>query len=420
MLPASPISTPRGLGRCTPRQLIASPAMGLGHRHHTEYLLCCLRGCTTMHLTDSLLRRLGGYIVVHLADSLAQWLGRCSPHRLVASLARGIRCHPPRRVITSSPRWLHRRAPRSLVTLSPRGLHRRAPRWLAASSARGMGHRLPRWLVASPARGLGRCPHCRLVASLARGLGYRPPRSVITSLPQGLHCRVPRWHAASPARGLHRCAPRRISTSSPWGCIAVRIADSLLHRLEAGSSPASPTCCFVDSGRLRHRLVNSGPQTFKLIVSQVNLNLGGYTQWMQRRNKIALKSIKQSINMIHFWSLESITLKNWLEHPLGAPSLDPIDAKVEQSCTQNKAYNSQKTWLIFGVSSQLPSKIGLSLRGLWEIDICRVLMSTETQFWLTRGQPRTGDAVLTCLRPTSDGCCSSDSFEANLGREKQF
>jgi hypothetical protein len=111
--------------------------------------------------------------------------------------------------------------------------------------------------------------------------------------------------------------------------------------------------------------------------------------------------------------------KNWLEHPLGAPAVDPIDAKAEQSCTQ-KAYNSKKTWLIFGVSSQLPSKIGLSLRGLWEIDIPRVLMSTETQFWLARGQPQTGDVVPTCLRPTSDWSCRSDSSEANLGREKQF
>jgi hypothetical protein len=81
--------------------------------------------------------------------------------------------------------------------------------------------------------------------------------------------------------------------------------------------------------------------TFKLIVSQVSLKLGGYTHWVHTQN------IRQSNNMVHFWSLEPITLK-----------------------------------------------IGLSLGGLWEIDIPQILTSTETLFCLTRGQPQTGDTVL--------------------------
>jgi hypothetical protein len=118
-----------------------------------------------------------------------------------------------------------------------------------------------------------------------------------------------------------------------------------------------------------------------LIVSQVNLKLRGYThlvhlrctQWMQKQNKAALKSIRQSNSMIHFWSLEPITLK-----------------------------------------------IDLSLRGLWEIDIPRVLTSTKTLFCLARGQPQTGDTVPSCPSPTSDERCSSISPEANLGRAMLF
>jgi hypothetical protein len=38
---------------------------------------------------------------------------------------------------------------------------------------------------------------------------------------------------------------------------------------------------------------------------------------------------------------------------------------------------------------------------------------------ITRGQPRTGDAVMTCPRPTSDRRHSHGSLEANLGLEMQ-
>jgi hypothetical protein len=46
-----------------------------------------------------------------------------------------------------------------------------------------------------------------------------------------------------------------------------------------------------------------------------------------------------------------------------------------------------------------------------------VLMSTETQFRLVRGWPRTRDAVPTRSRPTSDGRRNPDLPEANVKRE---
>jgi hypothetical protein len=41
----------------------------------------------------------------------------------------------------------------------------------------------------------------------------------------------------------------------------------------------------------------------------------------------------------------------------------------------------------------------------------------ETQSRLTRGQPRTGDAIITHPRTTSGERCSHDSPETNLGRQ---
>jgi hypothetical protein len=54
-----------------------------------------------------------------------------------------------------------------------------------------------------------------------------------------------------------------------------------------------------------------------------------------------------------------------------------MDTTVKQNDLR-KSWKKHWTSFIFRVSSQLLSKVGLSLGGLWGIDIPRVLMDTKT------------------------------------------
>jgi hypothetical protein len=97
-----------------------------------------------------------------------------------------------------------------------------------------------------------------------------------------------------------------------------------LHRLgfsrSGFSQPGFNQANHIQYGKVKP-LKSKIVKTFKLIDAQINSKLKGYThcvhlqctQWIQRQNKVALKSIKQSNSTIRFWSLEPIILKNWLE-----------------------------------------------------------------------------------------------------------
>jgi hypothetical protein len=51
------------------------------------------------------------------------------------------------------------------------------------------------------------------------------------------------------------------------------------------SSGATPTrCTYKDEAKLNSKVVL---KTFELIDAQINSKLGGYTQWIQRWNKVA-------------------------------------------------------------------------------------------------------------------------------------
>jgi hypothetical protein len=51
---------------------------------------------------------------------------------------------------------------------------------------------------------------------------------------------------------------------------------------------------------------------------------------------------------------------------LGAPTVHPMDQGMLKKAALKEVQSKE---FILAVSSQLPSKISLSLRGLWEIDI---------------------------------------------------
>jgi hypothetical protein len=85
-------------------------------------------------------------------------------------------------------------------------------------------------------------------------------------------------------------------------------------------------------------------KTFEFIDTQVNSKFGDYTHWVH------------------------------------------LDTELEQNCLQ-KAWKKQRTSFILRVSSQLLSKVGLRLGGLWEIDIPWVLMNMKTYHGPPGGPP---------------------------------
>jgi hypothetical protein len=64
----------------------------------------------------------------------------------------------------------------------------------------------------------------------------------------------------------------------------------------------------------------------------------------------------------------------------------PNGIEMEQNCLQ-KAKKKQRASFLLRVSSQLLLKVGLSLEGLWGIDIPRVLTDTKTYLGPPDGLP---------------------------------